>query len=308
MSVIDTFDQIVNVYGTREAVVLESGHSISYTNLNDAAGDLAMVIVSHISTSEIEDENMLVGIMVQRHIGLIVSILGVLKSGAAYVPVDPSFPPDRQSYIFTHSKSKLLIADEHAWSQAIHLGISLPPVIIINENGVVIRSHLQHAYMKRHISIARLMEESRQRALHQIDGGLMYVLYTSGSTGKPKGVMVTNLSVANVVDYFAIELKVSPDSRVLCLTTVCFDISVIEIFMPLTRGAALVLIKSETQRDPFRILEVVREQQVSVVQATPTTFEMLLATGWSGDASVDFLVYIFIYLQSGCVNVEYIDR
>ena len=74
------------------------------------------------------------------------------------------------------------------------------------------------------------------------------------------------------------------------LTTFCFDISVLEMFLPLTRGALLVLAKSSTQKDPFRLLELMEETKVSVFQATPTTYEMMFATGWEGDMSIDFLV------------------
>jgi surfactin family lipopeptide synthetase A len=83
---------------------------------------------------------------------------------------------------------------------------------------------------------------------------------------------------------------VGPHSRVLALTTFCFDISVLEMFLPLFRGGALVLAEQATQKNPFRLLDVIKNTGVTVMQATPTTFEMLLATGWKGDHSIDFLI------------------
>jgi len=122
---------------------------------------------------------------------------------------------------------------------------------------------------------------------------IAYVLYTSGSTGKPKGVVVSHRGVINIVNWFADELQISKAeaSRVLGLTTFCFDISVLEMFLPLLHGGTLIIAKSSTQKDPFRLLDVLRERQVTVMQATPTTYEMMLATGWRGDNEIDFLVW-----------------
>ncbi len=119
---------------------------------------------------------------------------------------------------------------------------------------------------------------------------VVFVCEKQQSTGKPKGVMVREEGVVNVVHWFADQLRLDHHSKVLGLTTVCFDISVLEIFMPLTRGASLVLVKSRTQKDPFRLLDMIKKHAVNVVQATPTTYEMMLATGWTGDTSIDFLV------------------
>ncbi len=99
------------------------------------------------------------------------------------------------------------------------------------------------------------------------------------------------LGVANIVDWFAEEMNVSPhNSIVMDLTMFCFDISVLEVFLPLTRGGLLVLADSLIQKDPFRLLELMAAFEVSVFQATPANYEMMLATGWKGDPFIDFLV------------------
>ena len=102
--------------------------------------------------------------------------------------------------------------------------------------------------------------------------------------------MVYQKSVVNTVNWFADQLQVTPESRVLGLTTFCFDISVLEVFLPLTRGATLVLAETTTQKDPFTLADLITDKKITVVQATPTTYEMLLASGWGGDMSIDFLV------------------
>jgi len=116
------------------------------------------------------------------------------------------------------------------------------------------------------------------------------VLYTSGSTGKPKGVLIYQSSVLNVVKWFTKELHITMSSVVLGITTCCFDISVLEIFLPLLNGAKLILASTATQKDPYRILNAISQRGVTVMQATPTTFEMMLATGWKGDPTLDILV------------------
>ena len=278
--------------GAAEALIVEGqSRSISFSQLNAMADDIARHISSCLSrTNHTQSSSTpLVCILMQRHVALIVSMLAVLKSGGAYVPVDPSFPPDRQSYIFEQSQCTLLLADKESYDAAAALGVRLPSVLILNPSTATILNGV--ADSKGDTSKDSLvLTESRKRQQSRERGGLMYVLYTSGSTGKPKGVMVHHQGVANTVAWFANELRVGVGSTVLGLTTACFDISVLEIFLPLTTGGKLVLAQAPTQRDAYRLLELIRNQRVSVMQATPTTYEMLIATGWKGDPAIDLLV------------------
>jgi hypothetical protein len=102
--------------------------------------------------------------------------------------------------------------------------------------------------------------------------------------------MVTQVGVANIVKYFADALSVGSGRVVMALTTFCFDISMLEVFLALTRGAAVLLALGSTQKDPFQIIHLLETHRVTVFQATPTTYEMLLAAGWTGDKSIDFLI------------------
>jgi amino acid adenylation domain-containing protein len=234
-----------------------------------------------------ETETALVSIIAHRGAGLVTAVLAVLRCGAAYVPIDPSFPEDRQKYILSHSKCKLLIVDDVTSIPSGTESEDLPPILQINGAG-----HVALPFHECEPS-SDLESVSDARAKQWVDpkeSGLAYVLYTSGSTGKPKGVMVYNRGVVNIVEWFANHINVRPEDRVLGLTTFCFDISVLELFMPLVRGAALVLASSKTQKDPQRIVQVLREHRVTIMQATPTTFEMMLTDGWKGDASIRFLV------------------
>ena len=201
--------------------------------------------------------------------------------------MDPAFPPDRQSYIFSHSKCQLLVADYDSYRSAITLGAELPNYMIVNSftgevdfvaSPTINETDVDWNAVETIVPVKPTSET------------LVYVLYTSGSTGKPKGVTVKQLGVANIVEWFAEEMGVGSHSIVMGLTTFCFDISVLEVFLPLTRGGLLVMADSSTQKDPFRLLDLMAAFQVTVFQATPTTYEMMLATGWKGDPRIDFLV------------------
>lgn len=283
MSVLDLFEQQMRIAPDATALILESGQSFSYTALNGVAEAIAIASLPSVHTA---DAAPLVCIMMDRHMPLIAAMLAVLKCGAAYVPVDPSFPPDRQTHIFSHSKCSLLLADEESYAAAVKLGVDVPPAIVVSRiSGAVISSTVQVID-----SPCCTLTEARKAAAERQGGGAMYVLYTSGSTGKPKGVEVRCAGVQNIVCWFVRELGTGPHTRVLGITTHCFDISVLEIYLPLICGGALVLAESATQKNPFRLMDVLRLQRVSVFQATPTTYEMLLVAGWIGDLSIDCLV------------------
>ena len=273
--------------GNSRAIILEDGKvEYTYGELNIMASNLENTLRQILYADEkivsFDDcINRTVSLMTERNVAMIVAILAILKAGASYVPVDPSFPPDRQAHIFSHSKSKLLLVDTESYEKAIALGVSLPPVVVIHPSTGEI---LKKPEIKANVT------ESPQFVVKRSPRDMAYVLYTSGSTGKPKGVMVTHEGVVNIVNWFADELRVDSKSVVLGLTTFCFDISVLEMFMPLFRGGTLVIASSATQKDPFHLLDVIHDRRVTVMQATPTTYEMMLATGWLGDPSIDLLV------------------
>ena len=304
--IIDWVERAASLNPDNTAMIAEQGNlSVTYTELMMRSEYLAVMLLKvfnqkklTILTDDGSTTTPLVSIMMNRGIGSIVAILSVLKAGAAYVPVDPSFPADRQAHIFTHSQSQVLIVDKENLPAVKAMNLPLSQWLVIDsETGRLLESTIQHKQQQPGREEERegereklqLLDKAAQRQVPS-DQHLAYVLYTSGSTGKPKGVMVHNKGLVNIVEFFAETLSVSVKDRVLCLTTLCFDISMLEIFLPLICGATLVMISSKTQKNPVRILEVLQAHKISVMQATPTTYEMLMAVGWTGDRSIKMLV------------------
>ena len=281
--VVDYFEECVLQHPSNIALILADGNMVTYKTLNSLATIIQQLVFQTATNSH---DSHLVAVMTDRNVSFIVAMLGILKAGATYVPVDPSFPPDRQAHIFNHSKCAFLIIDQDSYSAAISLGVDLPPYILMDARGNCIDIKIPNIYVDRRVSENEIIAYRSILAEER----LAYVLYTSGSTGKPKGVMVKNIGVINIINWFADQLGVNTQSRVMGLTTFCFDISVLEMCVPLTRGAALVLAPSALQKDPFQLLELMAMTGVTVFQATPTTYEMMLATGWTGSKTVDFLV------------------
>lgn len=276
---IDLFNKVVAENLSAVAIIEESGRSISYSELDR----LSMKLTTLIQSITLSDTSTFVSVMTGRNMSFVVAILAVLKAKATYIPVDPSFPIERQKYILSHSKSSLLIVDEESHKSVCSLIDSPPQTLVVNERGELILNSLKSPE-------SLVMHRKDDCLTSGRRNGLAYVLYTSGSTGKPKGVMVKNSSVINTVNWFCERLKISKSSRVLALATFCFDISVLEIFMPLTRGGVLIIASNASQKNPFRLIDVMNANNINVFQATPTTYEMMLATGWNGNQSIDFLV------------------
>ncbi|MCA9403363.1 MAG: amino acid adenylation domain-containing protein [Candidatus Omnitrophica bacterium] len=240
-----------------DAIAIEfNNETVTYKELNSKAGRLAKYLHSLGAGPDV-----LVGVCVERSIDLIVTLLAVLKSGAAYVPLDPHYPADRIQTILSDASASVYI------TQSTLSCPQLPPecVTVLIDNDEIF-SDVEYACP--HV-----------RPYH-----LAYVIYTSGSTGKPKGVQIEHRSVVNFLRSMQDEPGLSADDIVLAATTISFDISVLEIFLPLITGARIHLVDRATAADGQRLISHI--DRVSLMQATPATWRLLLAAGWSGKADL----------------------
>jgi amino acid adenylation domain-containing protein len=207
-------------------------------------------------------EGALVAICVDRSVDLLVAMLGVLRTGAAYVPVEPSYPPERQELLVADAGASVVITQER------HLGVIDPGgtrVLCLDRDSARLEAHPDGA-----LQVA-------------VDpDALAYVIYTSGSTGKPKGVGVRHRSVANLMAAMREHPGIGETDVLANLTTPAFDLSVPDWYLPLTTGARLSIIPQEATLDGVELADWLARTGATIVQATPTTWQMLVDAGWNG--------------------------
>jgi amino acid adenylation domain-containing protein len=205
----------------------------------------------------------LVAIGVDRSVEMLGALLGIWKAGAAYVPLDLAYPPERLAYILQDSNAKALLTEANLRGSFAQVQL---PVILLED----CRDQLREP-------------DSPSEAS---DDGIAYVLYTSGSTGKPKGVAIRHRSVTNLLLAMQQRLEFSDHETQLAITTIAFDISVAELFVPLISGARVVIASREVAADANLLARAIDESGATIVQATPSAWQMLFDTGWTGPRCV----------------------
>ncbi|MDX2506721.1 MAG: amino acid adenylation domain-containing protein [Gammaproteobacteria bacterium] len=238
---------------------------LSYQELNERANQLA----HHLQALGVSPDK-LVGVALDRTEQMLVAILGVLKAGGGYVPMDPGYPNDRLSYMLEHSGVEVLVSQSDLLEK-------LPEH---NAQTVCIDSDWQ--------TIGQLGTDNPVTEVKPEH--LAYVIYTSGSTGKPKGVQVPHGAVVNFLCSMAEQPGLSAKDRLLAVTTLSFDIAVLELYLPLTVGAQVVIAGREVASDGEQLLKTLQRHNITTMQATPASWRMLLDEGWQGGENFKALV------------------
>ncbi len=247
------------------AVVFGS-ERLSYGELDRRANQVANHLIKLGATPD-----GLVGICLERSLEMVVGLLGILKAGAAYVPLDPAYPQDRIAFMLQDSEVPLLLTQSQ-------LKENLPSAG--NAQVVLIDSHWPE--------ISQQSQSSPALALNPENRA--YVIYTSGSTGKPKGVEVAHRGVVNFLTTMAKQPGMTSSDRLLGVTTLSFDIAGLEIYLPLTLGASVEIVSREIASDGNQLLARLLQSGATVMQATPATWRMLLEAGWTGDRKLKILI------------------
>ena len=201
----------------------------------------------------------LVAIYMDRSLEMLVAMLGVMKAGAAYVPLDPMFPPVRIAQIVEETNVPVMVTLSR------HLD-ALP-----ESNAKLIALDDETAGLQREPVVALPAIHSHDRA---------YVIFTSGSTGRPKGVEVCHGSVVNLLRDAAPRLDMKPEDRLLAVTTISFDISVLEMLLPLVSGGTVLIAHRDDVADGAQLKELLQATRATALQATPVTWRMLLEQGF----------------------------
>jgi amino acid adenylation domain len=245
------------------AVVFED-EEITYRELDQRADRLARYFISLGVVP-----GALVGICVERSIEMMVCLLALLKTGAAYLPLDPSFPPQRLSFIFEDSKASLLITEKKL---AGTIPGQLVKTVHLDEDSALIAN-----------------EKSELPFIRMTDEYLAYVLYTSGSTGKPKGVQISHRALVNFLHSMSRQLALTEQDVLLAVTTLSFDIAGLELFLPLVVGGRVVIASRETATNGKLLQDQIARDKPTVMQATPATWRMLIDSGWEGSPQLKTL-------------------
>src|SRR6266545_1462431 len=251
-----------------DAVAVVCGdESLSYAGLNEQANQLAHYLIG---LGVKPDDR--VGICVERSLGMVVGLLGILKAGGAYVPLDPAYPSERLRYMLNDSEPVAVLTHH-----------SLSDMLMNLTQGA------QMLEVGTDLEVWSDMPESNPDSATIEPSDLAYVIYTSGSTGTPKGVMIPRSALTNFICSMQCEPGITHNDVMLSITTISFDISGLEMFLPLITGAKVVIAgKSETQ-DAARLETLIHSHGVSIMQATPTTWQMLLEQGREGSARLTAL-------------------
>ncbi|MCR9278932.1 MAG: amino acid adenylation domain-containing protein [Pseudomonadaceae bacterium] len=256
-----------------KTAIIFNDTSITYAELDQRANQLASYLI-HASVAPGD----VVAIYLERSLWTVVSLLAVLKTGATYLPLDPFYPADRIAYMLSDSGSKLTLS-----TAALADGLSS---VLTSEDGDSTPCPI--------LKLDELTSELEQAGSKVIDASgdpqsLAYLLYTSGSTGKPKGVMVQHQAVVNFLASMANEPGMTRDDVLLAVTTTSFDISVLELYLPLLVGGTVVIADRAMSTDSQALANAMSEHQISIMQATPATWRLLIDGGWPGRANLRVL-------------------
>ncbi len=244
---------------TPQAPALAFGGEIfSYAELNRRANHLAHWLIGQGVGPE-----RLVGIALERSAELVVAVLGILKAGAAYLPLDPDYPPGRLAQMLEDAGAAPVLTTAALQDR---LPAGAAPFVLLDSDAV-------------RAGVARSPGHDptdRERTDPLRPGHPAYVIYTSGSTGAPKGVVIEHRSLSAFIDGIASWVTFAPGDRHLAVTTIAFDISVLELFLPLIHGATVVLAAKDDARDPVRLAALIRDSRVDSLQATPSQWHLLI--------------------------------
>jgi amino acid adenylation domain-containing protein len=246
------------------AVVDPSGTQLTYGELDRRANKLA-----HRLRELAVGPETLVGIAVTRSAAMVVGLLGILKAGGAYVPIDPTYPAERVAYMLEDAEAPVLVTEE----------------------GLLADLPLQAKHV---VCLDRDWSDVERRPSDPPGNttdpeNLAYVIYTSGSTGKPKGVQIPHRALVNFLTTMSERPGFAADDVLLAVTTLSFDIAGLELYLPLVTGGLVVVAPQEATSDPRELARMIDMFGVTTMQATPTTWRMLVDSGWPGKVGLKAL-------------------
>ena len=254
-SVSDCAHEIISAQAalTPDAVAVEVGDAtLTYRQLDDRASAIASRLVDGGAGT-----GSVVAVLLDRTPDLIATLLGILKSGAAFLPLDPRQPAARNSFAVNDAGADMIVTD-----RPLPAGWEADDAMVVD---------LREPWSPRAVQVA------------VSPGDLAYVIYTSGSTGRPKGVLIEHRSVANLMGTMFRDMGVTVADTVLSVASISFDVALGDIFCALASGARLVLASSAQATEPVALSQLIVDSGATYMMATPTTWAALVSSGWSGN-------------------------
>ncbi|MCY8128299.1 amino acid adenylation domain-containing protein, partial [Bacillus spizizenii] len=253
LSLQDMFEKQAILTPERIALICDDVQ-VNYQELNEKANRLAHLLIEKGLGPE-----QFVALALPRSPEMVASMLAVLKTGAAYLPLDPEFPADRISYMLEDAKSSCIITTEEIAAR-LPDGLSVPQLVLDQ----TVTQEIVKRYSPDNPNVSVSLAHPA------------YIIYTSGSTGRPKGVVVTLKSLSNFLLSMQEAFSLGEEDRLLAVTTVAFDISALELYLPLISGAQIVIAKKETIREPQALAKMIEYFDIDIMQATPTLWHALV--------------------------------
>lgn len=257
------FERAVERYPHRVAVEGPGGRAVTYRELSDLSDRLAR----RLAEAGIGPGDRF-GLWLNKSVDAVVAIFAVLKAGAAYVPIDPLGPPRRNAFILEDCRVRMALVDcEYEPSLRQELGSQQLPLVLLGSSGLTSSGIDNLAVPEAGLPCADSPED------------LAYILYTSGSSGRPKGVMLTHTNAISFVDWCSGVFKPSPEDRFSSHAPFHFDLSILDLYVPLKHGATLVLIGEEQGKQPAGLAALIAEKRLSVWYSTPSILTLLTQYG-----------------------------
>ena len=289
-NIIDLFNE--QVKKTPNKIALYFGNQkFTYKELDEKSNVLANYIMNlDIYKNKIlKDKYRVIGILMNRRPELIISILAILKAGAGYVPIDPTYPSERISYILNDSEAKLVLIEKNTENIAIQNNLKKVPSETTSND-------ISNEVLKRYVIVDDDSIKSKKAHVNCISkpDDVAYMIYTSGSTGKPKGVLLRQRSVVNFI-YGMNDRMPLKNKTIVNITTMCFDIFVLESVLPLCSDMTIVLANNEEQNNPLLLNKLCIKYGVEVLQTTPSKFKFLM----SDPENIDYIKNLKIISLAG---------
>ena len=253
---------------TPDDVAVKSGDkTLTYAELDRKAGRMASYLRDK---HKVKPEDV-VAVMLDRTPEMIITVLAVLKAGGAYLPIDPEYPAERIEYMLEDAKVKVVLTSKDLKDKKFAARSTQHDAYANNRSSKFARSKVVDIFDPKIREYPATNPDDRANP-----DNLAYVIYTSGSTGSPKGVMIEHRSAVNLICGIIKKIGFEPKQKILFSTTVAFDISFLEMILPLTLGMQVVVADEDTRKNPACLVKLIKNNKIDILQMTPAGMRIIL--------------------------------